>query len=402
MKRNGHRGYAWAGLIQNLRYVVGMIVVLLGTSAYVAQAADGEVTVLEVLARVQSHEFHPLNNNSFTSDRTLRQHGIADLTNSDWRVRLLAVRDLVRLGMDEVNEIVKGLIHNDEHVRQVCAMALGILRSQAAIGPLEDVVRDDANAMVRSQAVIALGQIESKSSLALLRGRLKEDSSRDVRHQCELAIDQIQKQMGTTREQLSAFRTLDASRFESVEVGKAAPDFELQDTESRMWRLSAFREKKWVILIWIFADWCPVCHGEFRELMKMRAEFEKEGVQVFTIECHDRYRGRVMVGKELDPTYWFAKQSFKQTYTEQIWWPHLLDRAGAVGSMYGVDPMAFAVHAEYINRPSTVIVDPAGVVRLAYYGTYWGDRPTIEQTLEMIRTRNFEFEHPKRLKLPGT
>ena len=109
-----------------------------------------------------------------------------------------------------------------------------------------------------------------------------------------------------------------------------------------------------------------------------------------------------MVGKELDPAYWFAKQSFKQAYTEQIWWPHLLDRAGAVGAMYGVDPMAFAVHAEYINRPSTVIVDPAGVVRLAYYGTYWGDRPTIEQTLEMIRTRHFEFEHPKRRKLPET
>ena len=70
--------------------------------------------------------------------------------------------------------------------------------------------------------------------------------------------------------------------------------------------------------------------------------------------------------------------------------------------MYGVDPMAFAVHAEYINRPSTVIVDPGVVVRLAYYGTYWGDRPTIGQTLEMIRNRHFEFEHPKRRKLPET
>jgi len=403
MKRNDHRGYTWARLIKNLRYAVSMIVWLLGASACVAQASHGEVSVLQVLDRVQAHEFHPLNDdNAFTIDRTLRQDGIADLTDNDWRVRLLAVRALVRLGMDDVNEIVKGLTHNDEHVRQVCSMALGILRAQAAIGHLEGVVRDDANAMVRSQAVIALGQIESKVSLALLRERLNEDPSRDVRHQCELAIGQIQKQMGTTREQLSAFRALDASRFESVEVGRAAPDFELQDTESKLWRLSGFREKKWVVLIWVFADWCPVCHGEFRDLMRMRAEFEKEGVQVFTIECHDRYRGRVMVGKELDPTYWFAKQSFKQAYTEQIWWPHLLDRAGAVGAMYGVDPMAFAVHAEYINRPSTVIVDPAGVVRLAYHGTYWGDRPTIEQTLEMIRTRHFEFEHPKRRKLPET
>ncbi|MCZ6671396.1 MAG: redoxin domain-containing protein [Verrucomicrobia bacterium] len=396
MNQNNHSGYTWI-----LCFVFSWIICLLGVFSCVAQETDGEATVLHVLARVQAHEFHPLNNdNAFTNDRTLKQHGIADLTDSDWRVRLLAVRDLVRFGMDGVNEIIKGLTHTDEHVRQVCAMALGILKAQAAIDNLESVVRDDPIVMVRSQAVIALGQIESKDSLPLLREQLKEDPSRDVRHQCELAVDQIRKQMGTTQEQLSAYQTLDPWRFESVEVGKAAQEFEMPDTESKVWRLSDFREEKWVVLIWVFADWCPVCHGEFRELIKMQAEFEKEEVQVFTIECHDRYRGRVMVGKELDPAYWFSKQSFKKAYTEQIWWPHLLDRAGAVGAMYGVDPMAFAVHGEYINRPATVIIDPDGVVRLAYYGTYWGDRPTIEQTLEMVRNGHFEFEHPKRLKLP--
>ena len=67
-----------------------------------------------------------------------------------------------------------------------------------------------------------------------------------------------------------------------------------------------------------------------------------------------------------------------------------------MGAQYGVDPLAFAVHAEYINRPSTVIVDPEGIVRFAYYGTYWGDRPKIEEILEMIKHRRFAFEHPKR------
>jgi len=65
---------------------------------------------------------------------------------------------------------------------------------------------------------------------------------------------------------------------------------------------------------------------------------------------------------------------------------------------YGVDPMAYAVHAEYINRPASIIIGPDGRVRFAYYGTYWGDRPSIEQLLEMIREQTFDFEHPKRLK----
>jgi peroxiredoxin len=362
-----------------------------------------EVQVSEVFSWVRSHDFHPLDDDrAFTQDRHSMQHGIADLNNNDWKMRLLAVRDLVRAGADAPGEVEKGLMDTDETVRYLCATALGVLGSEVAVGGLEQVVRGERSALVRSQAVIALGQIESTGSLELLRERLTEDPSRDVRHQCELAIDQIEKRSGRTGELLTAFQTLDEEGFEVLRVGSEAPDFKLPDTEDTMWRLSDLRGESWVVLIWIFADWCPVCHREFSELMEMRSEFENEGVQVFSIECHDRYRGRVMVGKELEPSYWFAKRSFKEAYSERIWWPHLLDRAGAVGAMYGVDPLAFAVHAEYINRPTTVIIDPDGIVKLAYYGTFWGDRPTIEQTLEMIRSGRFDFEHPDRRKVLGT
>ncbi|MEX2670746.1 MAG: hypothetical protein WD294_01410 [Phycisphaeraceae bacterium] len=39
-----------------------------------------------------------------------------------------------------------------------------------------------------------------------------------------------------------------------------------------------------------------------------------------TIECHDLYRSRAMVGKEADPKYWFADESFQQAYISKIWW----------------------------------------------------------------------------------
>ena len=126
------------------------------------------------------------------------------------------------------------------------------------------------------------------------------------------------------------------------------------------------------MLIWVFADWCPVCHGEFHDLMDIQEEFKEEGIEVVTIEIHDTYRGRVMVGKELEPSYWFAKESFKEAYSNRIKWPHLLDRAGAVGAMYGMDPLAFAVHAEYINRPGTVIIDKEGIVRSLIQGDLLG------------------------------
>lgn len=349
----------------------------------------------KIFEEIAAHEFHPLDETSFTIDRELKRHGIASLDDVDWRVRLLAVRDLILLGEDGVPQMIEGLSHADVQVRYAGATALGVLRATSAVPALEVVLRRDPDPLARSQAAVALGQMESVSSLELLRERMEKDDSKDVCHQCELAIDQTEKGRGATPELRVAFASLDPPTFKSVRVGSPAPDFILPDTEGDPWKLAKNGEQAWTVLIWVFADWCPVCHGEFRELMALRAEFKEANVRIATLEAHDMYRCRMMVGKEVDPKYWFAKESFQENYTDNIWWPHLADRAGAVGAAYGVDPMAFSVHAEYINRPATIIVDPKGIVRFAYYGTYWGDRPTIEQILDFIRNDN--FEHEKRL-----
>ncbi|AXG06362.1 hypothetical protein DU500_07950 [Haloplanus rubicundus] len=360
-------------------------------------SSSDELSVETVLDRVRTHEFHPVDETCFTVDRTLEEHGIADLDDDDWRVRLLAVRDLVRLGDTKASNIAVGLEDNDVQVRYTCATALGILRAQSEIGPLERVIRQDPNALARSQAMVALGQIGATQSLDLLRDRYANDDSKEVRHQAELSIDRIEKGAVVEPELEAAYRNLDEDTFEQLAVGEAAPSFELPDTDERTWALEdSIGDDGWTVLIWVFADWCPVCHREFDELIELREKLQAAEINVATIECHGRYRGRVMVGRELEPEYWFAEESFIESYAEQIWWPHLLDRAGAVGARYGVAPMAYAVHAEYINRPSTIIIDRTGTVRFAYYGTFWGDRPSIEEILQMIRSEKFDFEHPER------
>jgi len=64
--------------------------------------------------------------------------------------------------------------------------------------------------------------------------------------------------------------------------------------------------------------------------------------------------------------------------------------------------MAYAVHSEFINRPAVVIVDRDGIVRFAYYGSFWGDRPSIREILEMLGTQKYNFIHPKRLPPPSS
>jgi peroxiredoxin len=356
-----------------------------------------------VFDRVATHGFHPLDGTGErTIDRDLGHQGIADLDDRDWLVRTLAVRDLVRAGIDDPAAVRSGLEHPDPQARYVSAMALGILGDGGATEALEQLLADDRLPIVRSQAAIALGQSESVSSLPTLAESRQTDESRDVRHQCELAIDQITKHKGTTERHRSAWVALDDSSFGRPTAGSQAPDFELRDTNGQPWALNDRQGRGWTVLIWVFADWCPVCHGEFRELMELRADFEQRGIRVATLECHDTYRGRVMVGHELEPDYWFAERSFRAAYTEEVWWPHLLDHAGAVGARYGVDPLAFAVHSEYINRPATVVIDPEGVIRFSYIGTYWGDRPSVEETLHLMATEQFAFEHPNRLRAANT
>jgi peroxiredoxin len=373
-----------------------MLVLLVAVGGAFAEEQTDMITK-QILARVSAHDFHPIRD-GFTYDRDLNKHGVASLADQDWLVRTLAVRDLVRLGAPGTPALVTALDDKNAHVRHVAAMVLGIIRATNAVAALEKALREDGDSVVRSQAAIALGQIVQPSSLAAVQAAQKNDKSKDVQHQAELAAYAIQHGKTATPELAAAFAALDETRFGRVMVGQPAPDFQLPDTEGATWRLADFRGKKPVVLIWVFADWCPVCHGEFRELIELRQQFEAANAQVFTLECHDVFPCRVMVGKELEPKYWFSKTSFKDSYTKNIWWPHLVDRAGAVGAEYGVQPMAFTVHAEWINRPTVVIVDKDGVARFAYYGTFWGDRPSIHQVLEMVRSGNYSFAAPKRLK----
>ena len=55
------------------------------------------------------------------------------------------------------------------------------------------------------------------------------------------------------------------------------------------------------------------------------------------------------------------------------------------------------LYLEWINRPAVVIVDKEGVVRFIYYGTFWGDRPSIRDLLDIIDSENYDFVLPERL-----
>lgn len=356
---------------------------------------DSTPSAQAIAERVARHAFAPVDN-GFTVDPETETDGVSDLRSEDGRVRTLAVRDLVRLGMEAPAAVRELLDHENKHVRQIAAMALGVLRAEAAVEPLSRRLRDDPDPVVRSQAAIALGQIGAPPDT--VAAPLETDDHADVRHQCAVALDRIQKHAPVEPAVAEQFAALEESSFGRVQEGDSAPPFTLADTGGDEWALSSVLGEKTVVLIWVFADWCPVCHKEFYSLIKRQERFRDLDVAVATLECHDRYRSRLMAGQEFRPDYWFAENLPSEhphdLYPDGIWWPHLIDRAATVGARYGIDPWQYAVHSEYVNRPATLIIDPEGIVRLAHFGTYWGDRPSIGQILRMIETDTYEFEAP--------
>ena len=352
-----------------------------------------------MLERIRRHPFAEIRGGR-TIDPQTGHEGVADLNDPSWRVRLMAIRDLVRLGDSAATALQPVLRDEDPHVRHVAATALGILGARiGAADALEDRLAKDTNPVVRGQAAVSLGQLGLERVAERLAGRLDHESDPDVRHRIELAIGQLRAGRRST-ELAGAYAAIDDHAISLVEVGQPAISFELTDTNGDPWRLADFLGRGPVVLIWVFADWCPVCHHEFRDLIDLQDEFEARGITVATIECHDRFRCRLMTGQERPPSYRGGNLAAVQpqtAYRGRIWWPHLADPAGAVGAVYGVDPLEFVVHSEWINRPSTFVIDRDGIVRFAYRGTFWGDRPSIAETLEMLESQRYDFEHPKRL-----
>lgn len=85
-----------------------------------------------MLERIRRHPFAEIRGGR-TIDPQTGQEGIADLGDDAWRVRQLAIRDLVRLGDAAAAELPAHLRNEDSHVRHVAAAVLGILKAEAAV-----------------------------------------------------------------------------------------------------------------------------------------------------------------------------------------------------------------------------------------------------------------------------
>jgi peroxiredoxin (alkyl hydroperoxide reductase subunit C) len=129
-----------------------------------------------------------------------------------------------------------------------------------------------------------------------------------------------------------------------IAVGAEAPDFVLKDQNNQEVRLSDFRGKRTVLLVFYPLAFTGVCQGELHEIRDNLDEYVNDEVQVLTVSVDSVYSHKV----------WADREGYQFPMLADFW-PH-----GAVAQAYGV----FNDTAGFANR-GTFVIDKAGMVRFA-------------------------------------
>ena len=128
----------------------------------------------------------------------------------------------------------------------------------------------------------------------------------------------------------------------AVEVGQQAPDFELKDQHGTPVRLSSFRGKKNVVLVFYPLAFSGVCTGELTAMRDEFPEATRDDVELLTVSVDSGFALRA----------WSDAEHFAFSLLSDFW-PH-----GDVARSYGVfdDNLGIATRG-------TFIIDTDGVVR---------------------------------------
>jgi peroxiredoxin len=142
----------------------------------------------------------------------------------------------------------------------------------------------------------------------------------------------------------------------TLKQGDKFPDFKLQalDGKTKTLKDKQFREKVLVIDVW--ATWCPPCRKEIPELVKLYTEYKSKGVEVIGVATDRDGEEKVKP---------FAKD-YKINYTT------LLDtKSELAGNKLKVRAI-----------PTLFIVDKKGVIRYVHVG--YTDKATLEKEIKEL------------------
>jgi peroxiredoxin len=126
--------------------------------------------------------------------------------------------------------------------------------------------------------------------------------------------------------------------------GATAPDFVLRDQNNQEVRLSDFRGRRNVLLVFYPFAFTGICQGELCQVRDHLGDFQNDDVQVLSVSVDTVFAHKV----------WAEREQYEFPLLSDFW-PH-----GAVAQAYGV----FNEKIGAANR-GTFLIDREGVIRFA-------------------------------------
>lgn len=129
-----------------------------------------------------------------------------------------------------------------------------------------------------------------------------------------------------------------------VPVGKRAPDFSVKSADAKPIRLSGFRGKKNVVLIFYQGSFCGVCGHQLTNLQKHLDAFRAQDAEIIAISADDAAHASQSVGEH------------------GLTFPVVPDPQKAIIRQFGIGNIS----KQGIAWPSVFVVDKKGTVRLSF------------------------------------
>lgn len=141
-----------------------------------------------------------------------------------------------------------------------------------------------------------------------------------------------------------------------LDRGKPAPDFSLYDLEGDEVRLSDYRGK--VVLLNIWATWCPSCVEEMPSMEKLHQNLQKEGLVIIAVSID---------ASGLDAVKPFMKE-------HKLTFPALVDPDGTTRRLYRLTGV-----------PESFVIDREGIIVDRILGPRdWGSAEVIRYFRKLI------------------
>jgi HEAT repeat protein len=110
----------------------------------------------------------------------------------------------------------------------------------------------DSNAIVRLYAVDALGMLTPPADDPLINELASSDQNRDVKSHAQFVLERDDEpDLEGIREELAEY---DPAQIATAQLNEEAPDFELKNPLGNAYKLSDFRGKKSVVLVFVYGD----------------------------------------------------------------------------------------------------------------------------------------------------